>query len=172
MAFDNLWFLNFVNINIEKFAGINFEIAVTEILYFWHPVLSCRLWTFWYFFSEIYESLINCNIVFWQIYKDIWKQLKTIIVTVVSIIVTVIYIVQYEHYCWINWIERTYIHSIFHWHLYRKTRIVPIDPSPPKLHKNTHTHTHTHRERERERERESCSYFYELLCLMVTFKLK
>ena len=92
MAFDNFWFLNFVNINIEKFAGINFEIAVTEILYFWHPVLSCRLWTFWYFFSEIYESLINCNIVFWQIYKDIWKQLKTIIVTVVSIIVTVIYI--------------------------------------------------------------------------------
>ena len=59
LAFDKFWFLSFVNISIEKFA-----IALTESLYFWHPVLSCILWTFWYFFSEIYMSLKNCVIVF------------------------------------------------------------------------------------------------------------
>ena len=36
------WLLNFVVINIERFAGINFVIAVTET-YFLHPDLSCRL---------------------------------------------------------------------------------------------------------------------------------
>ena len=77
LAFDKFWFLNFVNINTEKFAGINFVIAVTEIL------------TFWYFYSEIYVSLIKWNIVFLQIYKDIWIQLKTIIIVAVSITFTV-----------------------------------------------------------------------------------
>ena len=34
MPFDKFWFLNFVDLSIEKFAGINFDIAVTQTLYF------------------------------------------------------------------------------------------------------------------------------------------
>ena len=34
LAFDKFGFLNFVDINIEGFADINFAIAVTETLYF------------------------------------------------------------------------------------------------------------------------------------------
>ena len=64
LAFDQVWFLNFVDINIEIFAGVNFATTVNETLYFWHPVLSCRFWTFWNFFSEIYVALINWDIVF------------------------------------------------------------------------------------------------------------
>ena len=30
MAFDKFWFLNFLDISIEKFAGINFVIAVIQ----------------------------------------------------------------------------------------------------------------------------------------------
>ena len=33
LAFDTVWFLNFVDINIEIFAGVNFEIAVNKTLY-------------------------------------------------------------------------------------------------------------------------------------------
>ena len=33
LAFDTAWFLNFVDINIEIFAGVNFEIAVNKTLY-------------------------------------------------------------------------------------------------------------------------------------------
>ena len=76
--------LNFLDINIEKFADVNFAIAVTKTLYFWHPVLSYRLWIFLNFFSEMYVALINCDIAF-CIYKDIWKQSKSIIIIVVSI---------------------------------------------------------------------------------------
>ena len=36
LAFDKFWFLNFVIVNIERFAGTNFAIAVTET-YFLHP---------------------------------------------------------------------------------------------------------------------------------------
>ena len=36
-AFDKFWFLNFVIVNIERFAGINFAVAVTETLYLLHP---------------------------------------------------------------------------------------------------------------------------------------
>ena len=36
LAFNKVWFLKFVDINVEKFAGVNFAIAVTETLYFWH----------------------------------------------------------------------------------------------------------------------------------------
>ena len=43
LAFNKVWFLNFLDINIEKFAVVNFAIAVTETLSFWHPVLSYRL---------------------------------------------------------------------------------------------------------------------------------
>ena len=34
MAFDKSWFLNFVDISIEKFVGINFAMAVAQTLYF------------------------------------------------------------------------------------------------------------------------------------------
>ena len=34
MAFDKFWFLNFMDISIEKFAGTNFTIVVAQILYF------------------------------------------------------------------------------------------------------------------------------------------
>ena len=78
LAFDKVWFLNFVDINIEIFAGVNFAIAENETLHFRHLVLSCKLWNFWNFFSEIYVALINWDIVF-CIYKDIWKQPKSII---------------------------------------------------------------------------------------------
>ena len=70
LAFNKVWFLNFVDINIEIFAGVNFAIAVNATLYFWHRVLSSRLWTFWNSFSEFYVALINCDIDF-CIYKDI-----------------------------------------------------------------------------------------------------
>ena len=50
MTFDKTWFLNFVDISIEKFADINSAIAVTQ--------------TFQYFFSEIYMYFINCDIAF------------------------------------------------------------------------------------------------------------
>ena len=36
LAFDKFWFLNFVIVNIERFAGINCASAVTETLYFLH----------------------------------------------------------------------------------------------------------------------------------------
>ena len=51
MAFDKFLFFNFVDIGIKNFAGINFAIAVTQTLYIWHPVLSCRLSTVLYFLS-------------------------------------------------------------------------------------------------------------------------
>ena len=91
MAFDNFCFLNFMDINIENFADINFTIVVTETLCFWHPVWSSKLWTFWNFFSEIYVSWSNCDTAF-CIYKDIWKQSKTIIIVAVSINVITNYI--------------------------------------------------------------------------------
>ena len=56
--------MNFVDINTKKIANINYAKAVTEALYFWHSVLFCRKRTFWCLFSEIYVSLINCDIVF------------------------------------------------------------------------------------------------------------
>ena len=102
LTFNKVWVSNFVHINIEKFAGVNFVIAVTETLYFWHPVLSYRLWIFWNFFSEIYVVLINCDIAF-CIYKDIWKQSKSIIIIAVSInvitndafiIISILYIIN------------------------------------------------------------------------------
>ena len=34
LIFDKFGFQNFVDINIEKFTGINFAIVVTEMLYF------------------------------------------------------------------------------------------------------------------------------------------
>ena len=46
MAFDKFRFLDFTDVTIEKFAGINFAIAVTQTLYFRHPALSCKLSTF------------------------------------------------------------------------------------------------------------------------------
>ena len=46
LVYDKVWFLNFVDINIGKFAGVNFAFAVNETLYFWHPVWSCKLGTF------------------------------------------------------------------------------------------------------------------------------
>ena len=36
LAFDKIWFLNFVNVNIGRFADINITTAVTETLYFLH----------------------------------------------------------------------------------------------------------------------------------------
>ena len=92
LAFDKVWFLNFVDINIEIFAGVNFAIAVNETLYFWHLVLSCRLWYFWNFFSEIYVALINWDIAF-CIYKDIWKQSKSIITVSINVITNDIFII-------------------------------------------------------------------------------
>ena len=71
--------MNSVDINVEKLAGVNLAVAATETLYFWHPVLSYRLWIFWNFFSERYVALINCDIAF-CIYKDIstWLKLTTL----------------------------------------------------------------------------------------------
>ena len=63
LVFDKFRFLNFVTINVERFAGINFAIAVTET-YFLYQVLSFRLRKCWSFFSEIFVSLINCDIAF------------------------------------------------------------------------------------------------------------
>ena len=42
LVFDKFRFLNFVIMNIERFPGINFAIAVTET-YFLYQVLSFRL---------------------------------------------------------------------------------------------------------------------------------
>ena len=42
LVFDKVRFLNFVTIKVERFAGINFAIAVTET-YFLYQVLSFRL---------------------------------------------------------------------------------------------------------------------------------
>ena len=36
LAFGKIWFLNFVNVNIGRFAGINTATAVTETLYSLH----------------------------------------------------------------------------------------------------------------------------------------
>ena len=144
MAFDKFWFLNFVDINIDNFADIKFAIAVTETLYFWHPVWPCRLWTFWFFFSEIYVSWSNCDISF-CIYKDIWKQLKTIIIIAVSIniitnyifiIISILYIIA----------ELTELHELtvitFPFPFDCKssngrTKIIPLNLSPSR----TQTHT-------------------------------
>ena len=82
LAFDKVWFLSFVN----------FAIAVNETSYFWHLVLSCRLCTFWNFFSEIYVALINWDIAF-CIYKDIWKQSKSITAVNMNVITNDIFII-------------------------------------------------------------------------------
>ena len=46
MVFDKFWFLNFVDTSIEKFAGINFAIAVTQTIYFWHSVFILQIVNF------------------------------------------------------------------------------------------------------------------------------
>ena len=52
--------MNFMIINIERFAGINFVIAVT----FTSSVILQIVNILLYFFSEIYALLISCNIAF------------------------------------------------------------------------------------------------------------
>ena len=58
--------MNFVDINTKKLTGINFANAVNEILYL----------TFWCFFSEIYISLINCDIAFCKL-KNTFKIIRS-----------------------------------------------------------------------------------------------
>ena len=82
-----------MNMNIEKFAGINIVIAVTENFIFltssfilW--IVNVLVLLFWNLC--VLDKLKHC---FLQIYKDIWKKLKSIIIIVVIIIVTVIDII-------------------------------------------------------------------------------
>ena len=146
LTFNKFGFLNFVDINIEKFAGTSFTIAVTEALYFWHKVLSCKLWTFCCFFSEIYMSFINCDIVFFAFNKSFVKENENYIH----------YGCWYQCYCkWhfychfhivaeLTWITWTHTYCIFPFTFdcktsYGKTKIIPIDLSPSR----TQTHIHT-----------------------------
>ena len=142
MVFDKILFLNFVDINIEIFAGVNIAITVTETLYFWHPVLSCRLWYFLNFFPETYVASINWEIAF-CIYKDIWKQSKSIIAVNINVITNDIFIIISILYI-IN--ELTELHELafiasFLFFLIAKVhigklKIIPIDLFSPR----TQTH--------------------------------
>ena len=128
---------------------------------FWHPVLSYRLWIFWNFFSEIYVALINCDITFY-IYKDIWKQSKSIIIIAVSInvitndifiIISILYIIN----------ELPESHKLifiasFLFLLIAKVHIGKLK-SFQLISLLEHEHTH------------NCSKLYELFCKAVIFKL-
>ena len=81
--------MNFVDINIKKFAGIEFTNAITETLYSLHSVLFCRV---------NFLVLLFCNFCsfhkrrhrFLRTKKYIWKQLKAKTIIAISIIVIVI----------------------------------------------------------------------------------
>ena len=114
-----------MDINIEKSSFINFEIAVMITIYFWHPVLTCRLWTL------------------------------LVLLFVLILLRMTFYYFNIVHYCWINWITWTYIQRMFSLPFdckssYRKTKIILVDFSPPKtqthLNKNKNkTNTNTPR---------------------------
>ena len=138
-----------MDINIEKFSSICFTIAITETLCFWHPVLSCRLWTFWYYFSETHVPWINHGIAF-------YKFISTLeIIKNYNHYLCYYYYYYYHYYChfhyhfhivyyrWINWITWNYTHCILPLPFYckssyGKTKIISVDP-PLKTHKPTHT---------------------------------
>ena len=72
-----------MDINIEKSSCINFEIAVMITIYFWHPVLTCRLWTL------------------------------LVLLFVLILLRMTFYYFNIVHYCWINWITWTYTQRMF-----------------------------------------------------------
>ena len=72
-----------MDINIEKSSFINFEIAVMITIYFWHPVLTCRLWTL------------------------------LVLLFVLILLRMTFYYFNIVHYCWINWITWTYTQRMF-----------------------------------------------------------
>ena len=58
-----LAFMNFMIINIERFAGINFVIAVTET-YFFTSSFILQIVNILVLFSDIYVPLIKCDTTF------------------------------------------------------------------------------------------------------------
>ena len=83
-----LAFMNFMIVNTERLAGINFVIAVTKT-YFLHPVLFCRLWIFRYFFFGNLCVLDKMRHYFLSLIKN------------------------YNHYC--CWYQRYYKWHFYHY---------------------------------------------------------
>ena len=138
-----LAFMNFMIINIERFAGINFVIAVIFTSSFILQIVNILVLLFWNLC--VLDKLRHC-------FLNLKGHLKLI--------------KNYNHYCcsyqfyykwhccyyfhivhyhWINWITWTYTHCIFLFPFdckssYRKTKLIPIDLS--LLRTQTHAHNY------------------------------
>ena len=143
-----LAFMNFMIINIEGFASINFVTAVTETLHFFTSsfilqIVNILVLLFWN--SCVLDKLRHCFLnlkghltliknyshyfCWYQCYYK-WH---------------FYHYFHIEHHHWINWITWTYTHCIFPFPFdckssYRKTKIIPIDPS--LLRTQTHAHNY------------------------------
>ena len=140
LAFDKIWFLNFVNVNIRRFAGINTATAVTLS---WN---LCALDKLRYCFLNLkwhLKTIENYN-HYCSWYQCYYKR-------------HFYHYFHIVHYCWINWITWTYIHFIFPFDSkssYGKIKITAVDLSPPR------TQTHL----------ENCFQLYEIFCKVVIFE--
>ena len=130
-------FMNFLIINIERFAGINVVNALTE--------------TYFFTSSFILQVVNICVLLFWNL--CVLDKLRNCFLNVKGHLKL---IKIYNHYCcwyqcyykwhfyhyfhivhyrWINWITWTYTHCIYPFpfdckSLYKKTKIIPTDLSP------------------------------------------
>ena len=114
---------------IKNFSGINFTLEVIETLYFWYPVFSHRIWTFWYFFSENYVSLINYDITL-RTFEYSWKFRKCNLIVYSS---------------WITWTTWTYFIFPLTFDCkirYANTKKIPTDHPFCKTQKHPHKHRH------------------------------
>ena len=131
-------FYEFMIINIERFAGINFVIAVTETLYF--------------FTSSFILQIVNILVLlFWNL--CVLNKLRHCFLNLKGHLKLIKNCSHYccwykcnykwhfydyfhiAHYRWTNWIIWTYIHCIFPFPFdckssYRKNKIIPTDLSP------------------------------------------
>ena len=136
-----LAFMNFMIINIKRFAGINVVIAVIFTSSFILQIVNILVLLFWNLC--VLDKLRHC-------FLNLKGHLK---------LKTHYYCCWYQsyykwhfyhyfhivHYRWINWITRTYTHCIFPFPFdckssYRKTKIIPIDLS--LLRTQTHAHNY------------------------------
>ena len=130
--------MNFLNINIERFAGINVVMAVTKTLYFFTSsfilqVVNILVLLFWNLcvLDKLRHCFLNLkgHLKLIKIYNNYccWYQCyyKWHFYHYFHI----------AHYRWINWITWTYTHWFFPFpfdckSLYKKTKIILIYLSP------------------------------------------
>ena len=137
-----LAFMNFLIINIEKFSGINFAIAIIFTSSFILQIVNILVLLFWnlcvldklrYCFLKLkgHSKLIKNDNHYSCWYQCYYKW-------------HFYHYFHILHYRWINWITWTYTHWCFPFPFdckssYRKTKIIRIDLSPLRKRKHTHT---------------------------------